>query len=733
MTNDQTTFKRGATAAAIGLGVQIVLFLVALVGALAVVSPGVTAAAWHFFAGLPIWIILLMIYNQHRLERIEALETEQLARADAEAGAIFDEHAEELQLSRRRLDRLYKWGLGGVSVLVAAYLMIVGIAMFVANYRAFEDGTLSQGIVAGRMLGGAAAGGVLAVASLALALVMFLIARYVSGMTKIKQWQLLRGGASFLMGNAVVAVLVGIAAAWLYFDADSPNRTLLFEYLALIVPAILGLIGTEIALTFLLSAYRPRRPGEVPRPAFDSRLLGFLTSPESLGRIVAETINYQFGFEISRSWFYQLLARAVTPLVVFGALALVALSCVVVVQPHQQAVMTRVGAYQGTVGPGLHLKLPWPMADAEKYSVQRVHQISVGSIEQPPRQGVPVLWTTQHAVGIERPLVAAAVPRTGDQRSESDDETDVQPMSLVAAEVVVQFRVRDLKKFVTRAPEPEKLEQAARQRDEFARRRPPGPEEGEKLIDPCPLLTAIAERCVTEYFASKDIDTLLSSGRRQAGTALQQRIQAAVDDPELDLGLEIVQVGLTQVHPPQNQSDEESGLDPVPETFHESIAAKQEKESEIQLARQEEAKILSTVAGSKEKADRIDAAIARLDALKEARADAEAIKAADLEVKLLLEEEAGGTAAQVIYQAWAARWSESIGALAEAERFTAELKSYELAPDYYKQRTYYQQMAELTRRARRIVFPRPRDGRPNVIELNLEDAGSGLENVLSDN
>src|SRR5690606_6959550 len=91
---------------------------------------------------VPIWIVLMMIYHQHRLERMEALETEQLASRDASAAAIFDERAQDLHVARRRLDRLYKWGLGGVSIVLALYLVIVGGTLFYANYAALQG--LSQ-------------------------------------------------------------------------------------------------------------------------------------------------------------------------------------------------------------------------------------------------------------------------------------------------------------------------------------------------------------------------------------------------------------------------------------------------------------------------------------------------------------------------------------------------------------------------------------------------------------
>jgi hypothetical protein len=93
--------------------------------------------------------------------------------------------------------------------------------------------------------------------------------------------------------------------------AQALSTAELFPILAVAAPTVMILIGTEMLLSVIFGLYQPRRPGQRPRAAFDSRILGWLTHYESLGKIVGEAINYQFGFEVSDSWFYRLLARAV--------------------------------------------------------------------------------------------------------------------------------------------------------------------------------------------------------------------------------------------------------------------------------------------------------------------------------------------------------------------------------------------------------------------------------------
>ena len=484
MNRDELTYSRATTAALAGLAVQIVLCVATgLIGAWAQ-SPAIQAATWHIAGGIPIWIILAIIYQQHRVERTESLAAEKLATQDATSAAIFGETSDELQLARNRLDRLYAYGLPAVSFAVALYLIAAGAAML---YRAAGLGTDRVALSLAKDCNPVG----LMFATAGVAFVAFIAARWISGYTRVREWQLLRGGASYLMSTFLVAALLFAGAA----AVAIVKETTFFEWLARLVPWMMILVGGEILLTALLAAYRPKRPGEIPRPAFDSRFLGLLTAPESLGQVVGELINYQFGVEVSRSWFYQMLGRAVTPLTVFAGAVLFALSTLVIVGPDEQGTVLRHGALaRGPLGPGMHLKAPWPIETSEIYPTGKVLQLTISSDKlgrfKKKREGL--LWTggddDAAKMGLEFFLCAS---ETGDGSGSS--------LSLLVADVIVQYRIGDLVKF---------LEGSTSARES---------------------IELVTQQEASNYFAGKTLEELLSKGRTEGGPELQKRIQARVD------------------------------------------------------------------------------------------------------------------------------------------------------------------------------------------------------------
>ena len=130
-------------------------------------------------------------------------------------------------------------------------------------------------------------------------------------------WKPLRAGGSFLLGLAVLCFALAVALALANFQR--PEVVKVLNYLA---PACLALLGVETALNVIFDIYRPRLRGQYSRSAFDSRLLGVINEPGGIFRSAAGAIDYQFGFQVSQTWFYKLLERAILPLVLFAGITL---------------------------------------------------------------------------------------------------------------------------------------------------------------------------------------------------------------------------------------------------------------------------------------------------------------------------------------------------------------------------------------------------------------------------
>ena len=688
MNRDELTYSRATTAALAGLAVQIVLCVATgLIGAWAQ-SPAIQAATWHIAGGIPIWIILAIIYQQHRVERTESLAAEKLATQDATSAAIFGETSDELQLARNRLDRLYAYGLPAVSFAVALYLIAAGAAML---YRAAGLGTDRVALSLAKDCNPVG----LMFATAGVAFVAFIAARWISGYTRVREWQLLRGGASYLMSTFLVAALLFAGAA----AVAIVKETTFFEWLARLVPWMMILVGGEILLTALLAAYRPKRPGEIPRPAFDSRFLGLLTAPESLGQVVGELINYQFGVEVSRSWFYQMLGRAVTPLTVFAGAVLFALSTLVIVGPDEQGTVLRHGALaRGPLGPGMHLKAPWPIETSEIYPTGKVLQLTISSDKlgrfEKKREGL--LWTggddDAAKMGLEFFLCAS---ETGDGSGSS--------LSLLVADVIVQYRIGDLVKF---------LEGSTSARES---------------------IELVTQQEASNYFAGKTLEELLSRGRTEGGPELQKRIQARVD--ALGLGFEIVDVGVTTLQPPPGK---------VAREFHRQIGAQQERETLVQMAYKDAIKTLAKVAGSVDRSRKINEAIIRLDDSRTAAAEAAATIGAreilpltaqqlakqELEIEELLGE-ARGEAAEIVHKARSDRWKKTIGERSALERFAGQLLAYKAAPAYFRTKQYLEVLANSLVDRRKVVIAGDKGDLP-VLNLDFSDPTNAIDTLIGE-
>ncbi len=518
----------------------------------------VSAISWLILSSTLIWLVLCVQFHQRSLAEQEKLDMGKLVK-DEKTSAIFQASGERADLfatTQKHLQILERWFIPIFSTLIAAYQLGLGLYLLKPVLGGIE-GDSKQPLLC-------------AIGMTAIAFVSFLISRYATGMSAQPQWKPLRAGGSTFLSIAVLCFAIAIGLALSQFKY--------FQVLIVInwiIPILLILLGAETTLNLIFDIYRPRLKGQYSRSAFDSRLLGVINEPGGIFRSAASAIDYQFGFKVSQTWFYKLLEKAIAPLVLFAAITLYLLSCIIVVAPNEEAIIERFGnpKINATdvrhVGPGLHTKWPWPIDIVYKYPTKKIMEINIGFVpkaQNPDKFGYgPLLWGEQHYEEEYQLLVAS------EQTSASSDDSAV-PVGIVNAAVPIQYRVKDLYSFIYKHKEPEKR------------------------------LEAICYRELTKFAASAKIEfddevnleqSLLGAGRSRAKNILMSEIQKAANEAEL--GIEIVFLGLQGIHPPSE----------VAADYQAVVGAIQEKQALILEAQAKRNESLSELAGSVQSADEL--------------------------------------------------------------------------------------------------------------------------------
>jgi len=602
------------------------------------------AVSWLILGAVLIWFVLLLQFHQRCLAEQEKLDTSRLAK-DKQAPTIFragDEHARVFAVAQRRLRLFEKWFLPIFSAAIAAYQLGIGLYLFNAIPAAGAAQTKEPLVCA--------------VIMAAIAFVSFLLSHYAIGMSGQTRWKPIRAGGSFLLGVAVLCFVMAVALSLFMF------KIVVLLYVAnWAIPVLLIVLGIETALNVVLDIYRPRLEGQYHRSAFDSRLLGLISEPGGLFRTAASTIDYQFGFKVSQTWFYKLLEKAIVPLILFAAVTLYLLSCIVIVTPNEEAIIEHFGnplndANQVRhIGPGLAFKWPWPIDTAFKYPTKKIAEINVGFVPKRLKKTVgygPLLWGKTHYEKEYKLLVA----------SESDQPgSEAVPVSLVMAAVPVQYRVKDLYSFLYNYEVTEQLD-------------------GSKLYGAEQRLEAVCYNELTKFAASAKIEvetgsginqSLLGAGRAGAKKILTERIQSAAD--RAGLGIEIVFLGLQGIHPPPE----------VAADYQKVVGAVQEKQAAILRAQAQRNKILSSLAGSVQDANELYLLATQYQKAKD-QSDTEKIERLGKELDQAFAQ-AKGEIFEKLRQAQSYAFERSTLSHATGLRFAGQLKAYRAAPEIYTQ------------------------------------------------
>ena len=195
------------------------------------------------------------------------------------------------------------------------------------------------------------------------------------------------------------------------------------------------------------------------------------------------------------------------------------------VGPREQAALRLFGEFQNTEGPGLHWYWPAPIGERSIVDVERTRSMELGFFTSPT--GV----TTD--VGVEALMI------TGD-------------LNIVNVQMVVQYRIVDLEKFLFDVDDP----------GEAIRNVEQGNPEGRTLKD-------ATEAALRQVVGQRSIDDTLFEKRVDVQVDTQLLLQQLLDD--YGTGIQVLNVVLQTVRPP----------DQVRAAFDDVVNARVDKESRI--------------------------------------------------------------------------------------------------------------------------------------------------------
>lgn len=694
MKADFLSHRQATNRSLLGLVLQLVMGLTLLVYAVYARDAVAVTASWFVLLLSGVWGSLALLYDQHRRERLEAMEAEAFAASDAAASSVFDQSAAELRLAAKRLRAMYRYYAPAAALAIGGLMLAIGLWRFEGVRARFAPEEFARTAPSLYPAAGMAIG-------VGCAFIGFVFARYIAGMARQKVWENLRAGAAASVGSALAGFALAVGHFVDYAGPDTILRVLLPA-----VPIAMAVVGAEFLVYLVLELYRPRKPGEHPRPAFDSRLLGFVAAPDLVAKSVGEAVSYQLGQDITSTWGYRLLLRTWRPLALMGVLVAWLMTGLTVIEPHQKGLVLRFGRVAREVGPGIHLKFPWPIDRVDipvytttdergrvKSSVRTATGLRTLNVGTAPVPGdKPILWIEPHGTE-ETFFLVRPPPLAGVEDAGAGAARDV---AMAAVEVPIHFTVdRDIRAF-----------EALATPDREMRSR---------------YLAAVARREVMLYLSTLSIGEVLSGRRGEIASELRRRIEAAFtrinpggpDHPVVN----VVYVGAEGVHPPQGD------VSNLARSYEELVGAEQKYQARLLDAQREAIETLTQAAGSVALANTIVAEIDRLESMTSSGAAEDEVVAQRLRIAELIRG-AGGEAAALINKASADRWTKHMGERGRLAAYRGRLESYTAAPAIYRAAIYFDVLRDAIKGARLYIC----DPIPDLrVRMNMEDKGTGAD------
>ena len=668
---DHYTYQKASTTAVTGLLLQLAIATTLLVFGLVAGSSAFVFASLYVAIGCLLWIGLIVLFYQQKMQTLEELEETELA--GVTGSSMFDSGTDQIRPAANRLRLLHKWIMPALSFFIAISLIVIGFLIVKFLGRTEHPDDLQQTVI----LQSQYIGWALAVA-MGFALVSFIYSRFVAGMANVPAWTNLRGGSAWMVGNTIVLLALSVGLLFRFFDNDQVLLAVCWG-----IPIFMFAVAGEIVVNFILNLYRPRLHGESPRPAFDSKTLSMFASPDSLVRSINEAINYQFGFDITSSWGYQLMLRSAAWLLALGVVVLLAMSSMIVVEPTQQAVRVRQGALISDVyHPGVMFKLPWPIERADIYDVTRIRELDV-TFKWKEERNV-ILWTddyNKNAVVMPKPFIV-------NETMEDSDVSKEDVLSLIDVRAVLKYRIAQsgLLDWIQFGSEDVDRRSRLTQREM--------------------TLLAFSQNTLTTLFQNLALNDIIGDDRGSISTVVRTKLQASLDAQ--DSGVEIISVDLPLLAPARGAAG----------SFEELSVAIQSEELLVTTASGNAQSILTSTAGDPKLVDSIVQAVANYNISRTTwdnlRRDKDSDTSAIAKAKAHMDSleiiavdfinTGNGRAAATIRNARVGKWTAWMTTWANASRVSGQAAAYSAAPNLYKQRMYMSVLARKLPAIRKYVI-----------------------------
>jgi regulator of protease activity HflC (stomatin/prohibitin superfamily) len=624
--------------------------------------------------GMVIWFVSFLRLRLARLAAEETRDMENLRRSSEMSSSLFEvSQRPSAYTAAGRLSKFERWFVPASTVLMAIG-MLSGAAWALQSHSYFHGEVVSP-----RLAKSAAFLTTFAFAA-------FVLSQYAIGLSSDPSCRKLRPAGSYLLSTSFFLFLVAVALVLL--QAELPLFETVVRWL---LPVLLGLLAVEFLASFVLDFFRPRLPGQELRPPYDSRVLGIFTQPGNIWGTLSETLDYQFGFRVSRTWFYAFVSRLALPLVAFQLLLAMALSCVVVVTPDEAVLVERFGKWRTTLAPGLHIKFPWPMERTFRVPSGAVGRTTIGFDESatehteepdaghadhedghaPARHKAKtpdnvVLWVEAHRHGGNYFLVASRetpiqrranetqenppvprppvrpegkVPDASPAQGPRPPEEESVPLNVINLSVTVHYEVIDPRTFFYHSADPERT------------------------------IHSVTNQELVRVTSSVDIDDLMGAPKRSLAQAIGEKVASRVQP----LGVRILHLGIPDAHPATE----------VASAFEAVLAAQEEQKKTIGEAESESREILRR---------------------------------------------ASSQATILRYQAQAYRAERVAAGQAAVQGFSHRLKAYEAGPDIFRLWNYYSVLESAFRGKRIFMVPENAEHQRFLIDLK-RPLGADILNI----